>query len=202
MQISFRSITWEREFHVSNDIFQRRERAFEAVYFAKLDAELIEELHRKRAESRDRKELAQATAINDEDLLDRIVALGVSPINIEALSLAPLICVAWANGSLDQKERTEALEAAMAQGMDKGTPSYELFESLLSHAPDLKLMNTWREYIASLLSRLDAPACEQIRNSLLDRAEMIARAAGGLLGLGSISKEEQKVLDQIESAMS
>ena len=61
-----------------------------------------------------------------------------------------------------------------------------------AHHPTIYKLNHTRCFIS----------CHQIRNSLLDRAELIARASGGLLGLGSISKDEQKVLDQIEAAMS
>ena len=41
-----------------DDIFKSRERAFEAVYFAKLDAELIEKGHQQRQADEARKNLA------------------------------------------------------------------------------------------------------------------------------------------------
>lgn len=186
---------------MKKDIFKERERAFEAVYFAELDAELIERHHQNREESRDRRDLAKATGISNKGLLDRILELGVRPSNLEALSLAPLICVAWANGSPAQDQRTAALKAAMTEEIGKDTPSFLFFEALLSHGPDPKLMDIWRGYIASLLSHLDARACELIRNSLLDRAEEIAKASGGIMGVGSISRNERQVLDEIESAM-
>ena len=183
------------------DIFKKRDRAFEAVYFAKLDAELIERLHQNRKESRDRRDLAKATGISNEGLLDRILELGVRSSSLEALSLAPLICMAWADGSLTQDQHTAALKAAMAEEIGKDTPSFLFFEAMLSHGPDPKLMEIWRSYIASLLKHLDARASELIRSSLLDRAEEIAKASGGIMGVGSISRNERQVLDEIESAM-
>jgi hypothetical protein len=182
-------------------MFKSRARAFEAVYFSKLDAELIEQLHCKRKAARDRRELARATGISDEILLGKILELGVSANNLEALSLAPLICVAWANGSLDPNERKAALNAIMAEEIVEGSPSYLHFETLLSHAPDSKLMDTWRDYVATLLSHLDVRAREQIRESLLARAKQIASASGGIMGVGSISMLEREVIDEIESAM-
>jgi hypothetical protein len=185
-----------------DDIFKSREQAFEAVYFAKLDAELIEKSRQQREAADARSDLASASGISNEALLDAILELGISPSNLEAMSLAPLICVAWANGTLDPEERSACLEAAAAEGIAKDSASYMLFEGWLSQAPDAALLDTWRQYMASLLPHLDALAQKQVRTDLLDRATAIARAAGGVMGIGSVSKKERAVLDEIEAALS
>lgn len=184
-----------------SEFFKSRERAFETVYFAKLDAELIEKLHQKREAADAKSELASATGISDEALLGSLLELGVTTSNLEAMSLVPMICVAWANGSLDRDECRAALAAAEAEGIAKDTPSHLLFESWLSHAPEPTLFDTWREYITGLMPQLDALAREKIRKDVLERAEKIARSSGGILGIGSISKEERKLLEEIEAAM-
>lgn len=184
-----------------DNIFKSRERAFEAVYFAKLDAELIKKIHDKRKAADARSDLAKASGISSEALLDSILELGVTTSNLEAMSLVPLVWVAWANGSLTQDESTAAVQVAEAEGIGQGTPGHLLLETWLAHAPDPALFDTWREYIASLLSQLDAPAREQIRKDVLERAEKIARASGGTLGVGSISKKERNVLGEIEAAL-
>ncbi len=192
-----------------SDIFKTRERAFEAVYFAKLDAELIEQLHQKRETAETKSELAKATGIADEALLDRILGLGVTTENLEALSLAPLICVGWANGHLDKEEYAAVLKAIEDEGIDKDSPSYPLLASWLSREPDATLMETWQGYIGSLLDHLDSlpdhldtVARERIRRDLLKRSEKIARASGGVMGMGSISDHEREVLNAIEAALS
>jgi hypothetical protein len=185
-----------------DNLFKSREQAFEAVYFAKLDAELIKKIHDKSEAADARTDLANASGISSEALLDSILELGVTTSNLEAMGLVPLIWVAWANGTLTQDECTAALKVAEAEGIGQDTPSHLLLETWLAHMPDATLFDTWREYIASLLGELDAPAREQIRKDVLERAEKIARASGGMLGVGSISKKERKVLGEIEAAMS
>ena len=152
-----------------DDIFKSRERAFEAVYFAKLDAELIEKGHRQRKEAEIRKNLANASGISNEALLDSILELGITPGNLEAMSLAPLICVAWANGTLDPEESKAALDAAEAEGIAKDSASYLLIEGWLAQAPDPSLFDTWRRYMASLMPQLDPPSQAQVRKDLRGR---------------------------------
>ncbi|MFT5443126.1 MAG: hypothetical protein ACI8W3_002172, partial [Myxococcota bacterium] len=183
---------------MTTDIFKSRERAFEAVYFAKVDAELIDKIHKKRERDTDRALLALATGISDDDLLQEILELGVTTSTLEALSLAPLVCVAWGNGSLDQEESAAAIKAATSEGLEKDSPSFQLFERWLSRKPDESLMTTWREYIRSLMEHLDENGCNTIRQDLKQRAEAIARTTGGVLGVGSISSGERAVLRKIE----
>lgn len=185
-----------------SDTFKARERAFESVYFAKLDAQLIEQMHQKKEAAEAKDDLAKATGISDEALLDKILESGVTTGNLKALSLAPLICVAWANGNLDKDERVAVLSAIEAEGIGKDSPSYPIFESWLSRAPDPTLMDTWRDYIGSLLEHMDTFSRERIQKDLLERCEKIARASGGFMGMGSISDAERQVLDEIESALS
>lgn len=186
---------------MTTDAFKARERAFEAVYFTKLDAKLIEKIHRERAAEEARRSLALATGISDEVVLDRILELGVTVKNLEALSLAPLVCVAWANGDLQPDERKMAIAALEAEGIPEGSASHRLFETWLATAPDPQLMSAWKDYVGSVFERLDAPAREQVRKDVLARAENVAKAAGGFAGIGKVSKSERAVLDEIERAM-
>ena len=56
--------------------------------------------------------------------------------------------------------------------------------------------------MASLMPELDPASQAQVRKDLLQRARAIARASGGILGVGSISKQERAVLEEIEAALS
>ncbi|MCP4037828.1 MAG: hypothetical protein GY733_12885 [bacterium] len=186
---------------MTTDVFKARERAFEAVYFAKQDAELIEKMRKEKETEQARSHLAEATGITDEAVLDKILDLGLTARNLEALSLAPIICVAWANGDLEPDERKAALEALEAEGIAKGSPSHQMFESWLASTPDPQLIEAWKDYVGGLFEQLDAPAREEVRKDVLTRAENVAKAAGGFAGIGSVSKKERDVLDEIEQAM-
>src|SRR5437763_2479063 len=57
-------------------------------------------------------ELRKASGMTDPALLDQLVALGMTGKTVAALSLVPLIWVAWADGVIQDNERTAILHAA------------------------------------------------------------------------------------------
>ncbi|MDP6979997.1 MAG: hypothetical protein QF570_15560 [Myxococcota bacterium] len=187
---------------MTNDIFKARERAFESVYFAKTDAEKIEAIHRERETQAALERLSAATGIHDHGILERLLSLEITSSSIEALSHAPLVAVAWANGDLEPGEKKAALEALAADGVEEGSPAYERFERWLEKPPADELMEVWRDYVHAVLQQLDPEAREGVRKDLIERAERIARAAGGVAGFGAVSKKERGVLGEIVSALS
>jgi hypothetical protein len=186
---------------MSEDSFKARERAFEAVYFARINAELVEKIHRERETSIEKGLIASATGIEDETLLQQILDLGVDAKNIQALSLAPLVCIAWASGGLSRTERQAALDAAEAEGICRDSLSHPLFEAWLDDPPGANLFDTWRDYIAAVLEQLDEEGRSELRTSMIRRGRLIAKASGGFLGIGKISEKEKAVLEEIEVAM-
>lgn len=186
---------------MSEDKLKARERAFEAVYFAKVDAELIEKMHHERDAADARGRLATATGIQDEDLLAKMLELGAEAPNLQALTLVPLVCVAWANGKLDREERRAALKAAESLGVCRESGSYHLFEAWLGQPHGPEFFETWKSYIQTVLSHLDEAGREQLRSDLLGRSHEVAKASGGFLGLGSISKEEREMIERLEAVL-
>jgi len=69
---------------MTKDIFKDRERAFEAVYFARVNAELVEKIHADREALIAKGLIARASGIEDEALLQRILGLGVNAQNLQA----------------------------------------------------------------------------------------------------------------------
>ncbi|MBW2418385.1 MAG: hypothetical protein JRH19_07550, partial [Deltaproteobacteria bacterium] len=61
-------------------------------------------------------------------------------------------------------------------------------------------LQAWKDYTVALLGFLGDEAREALGRDMLERAREVARATGGLLGLGRrISDEEQAVLDELEA---
>jgi len=60
--------------------------------------------------------LAEASGLTDIDLVDRLVGLGIRASTLAALTLVPLIEVAWADDRMEAKERDAILAAAAATG--------------------------------------------------------------------------------------
>ena len=187
---------------MSNALDDRR-KALEESFFAKHEAKLIEELRHKREHAEAREGLERASGISNSELLDRLVDLGISAQTVAALSLVPLVAVAWADGSVDPKERTAVLAAAAEVGLRAGHVGHGLLEGWLGSAPGPELMRAWREYIGELTGALSASECTALRDDLLGRARKVAEATGGFLGMGNkVSTTEAAVLDQLEAAFS
>ena len=182
--------------------FGKRRSKLEDAFFAERDKELLQALREKAATAERKKALADATGIHDENLIEQLDQLDFSGETLAALSLVPLVVVAWSDGSIEDKERQAVLEAAEQRGIEKDHIAHELLERWLKQKPDAKLLEVWKGYATALMLTLSPPAAKALREDLMDRARAVALAAGGFLGLGNkISKAEQAVLDELEKAM-
>jgi len=119
---------------------------------------------------------------------------------VAALSLVPLLRVAWADGKLDEKERDAILQAAQSKGIEPGSASHALLDGWLVRKPDASLHDAWAAYVAALSSSLTQEQREHLRDQLVGFARRVAEAAGGFLGVGKVSAAEEKALAAIEAA--
>ncbi|NQT11268.1 MAG: hypothetical protein HQ582_00875 [Planctomycetes bacterium] len=176
-------------------------RVLEDKFFAERDQELLQALRDEAACKERKKALADASGIADDALLDQFDELDFNCETLAALSLVPLIAVAWADGNVDVKERRAVLDAAEQKGMDKGLPACQLLERWLARKPDDALLAAWKGYVGALSQTLSEPAKKALKEDLLGRARAVAEAAGGLLGFGNkVAKSEEAVLDDLEQA--
>ena len=81
-----------------------------------------------------------------------------------------------------------------------GTPCHDLLESWLTVRPGPELMDTWKRYARELHDNLDTAANHELKYRLMERARAIAEASGGIMGMLTVSKEEQAVLDELQHA--
>jgi hypothetical protein len=183
------------------DFLEDRKKALEDSFFAKENEKLLEQMRRKQRKEAVRKPLAQVSGIDDDALLDQLVDLGIEPATWTAISLIPLVEVAWADDEADERERRAVLAAAEANGVFVGSPSHALLVSWLERRPDTLLFQTWGEYIVHLCSKLGEPEKQRLKSEVMGRARAVAEATGGILGLANkISAEEARVLAELEKA--
>jgi len=183
------------------DRFHCRGRALEKRFFSADDQQLLEELRSEAAAHEKREALAACSGITDEEVLDRLLELGVVPERLQAFSLLPLLEVAWADLWVHERERGAVLAAAEAAGIREGSAGHGLLAVWLKRRPDPELLDAWREYAAALCESLPAATALAVGNGVLDRARTVALAAGGILGLGDrISEQEQAVLERLARA--
>jgi len=188
---------------MSRDFLHDRERALEEAFFAQQDEALLRRLREADAAKSKKEALFAASGISDDALLDKLVALGVDGAAVASLSLVPLVLVAWADGSIDAKERGAALSAAVEAGVDKQGAGYQLLERWLTMKPPPNLLSTWMDYIRAISSTMTEQGKRDLKGDLLGRARAIAEAAGGILGAGwKTSPAERDMLARLEKAFS
>ena len=186
---------------MSHESLDDRRRALEEAFFAKQDAVLRKKLAEP-AELRAKKDAYSAVSgITDEAVLDALAKLDVTPETLAALSLVPLVAVAWADGSIDAKERAAVLRAAGDTGLAAGAPGHAMLETWLQSAPPASLVESWKGYIAAITDGIDHAARRALQAPVMDRARQVALAAGGFLGIGmKMSDSEEKMLNELSKA--
>ncbi len=129
---------------------------------------------------------------------------------LAALSLAPLVEVAWADGRITEGERQGVLEAANSMGLDQHSEfCRSTLRRWLHEAPPTEALEQWRRRLAPALEMSEARAARRIESRLLDEARRIAKMderpfeLGASLGAAAgITEEEQRVLDELAETLS
>jgi hypothetical protein len=180
------------------EILRERGRALEDEFFRREDKRLLERLAELRAAEATREALAKASGITKPAVLEKLMELGIRAETVAALSIVPLVEVAWADGALDAEERRAVVErAAVARDSTEGA----LLEAWLDRRPDPKLLVAWTELVRAMSEQLGPDEATRLRTDLLKRARAVAAATGGLFGVGSkISASEATMLAKLEGA--
>jgi hypothetical protein len=185
---------------VSEVTLEERGRALENQFFEKENQKKLEAMRAKEAAQSTREDLRKASGMTDDAVLDKLVALGLKTNTIAALSLVPLIEVAWADGEIQDNERNAILQGAHGKGLEQGSDGYDLLQSWLRKKPTSELFDAWTAYIKALASQLNDEQNKLLKNQIVGFAKMVAASAGGFLGIGKVSAGEEKVLTRIETA--
>jgi hypothetical protein len=186
---------------MSEQVLAERRQALEEEFFQKKNEKLIARLRAEEAHRESKEELAQASGIEDDAILEKLVSMGIRARTLAPLALVPLVEVAWADGKMAAREAEAILEAAKGAGLDPTGPGYELLEGWLDEQPSAGLRDVWVKYTQALCETLSDEERQRLRADLIGRATRVAEAAGGFLGLGSkVSKTEEAVLEELAKA--
>jgi hypothetical protein len=178
-----------------------RGKALEEEFFRKENERLAAELRLKRLADEAKEGMRELSGITDDAVLDKLVELGIGAGTLAAMTLVPLVEVAWADGKMDDKERDAILKGAEAQGVTPGSDAFVLLQDWLANRPPPRLLSAWRDYIGALCEQMLPEERKKLKSEVLDRARAVAEAAGGFLGLGGkISAEEEQVYGILETA--
>lgn len=182
-----------------DDALHERGKSLEEAFFAKQSRDLIEKLKTQDQTAEAVDALRKATGIADESVLEGMVELGLGPETVASLSLVPLVDVAWADGEILEAERQAILEAAHSAGLDNAATN-ELLSGWLKRRPELEVIDLWKDYVAELKQSLTPDVFAALKKDIMGRAFEVADSAGGLLGIGTISKAERRRLSELEEA--
>ena len=185
---------------MSDEVLGDRRRALEDEFFRKQDAKILAQLTEARERETTRESLTDASGIDDPKLLDTLIDHGVDASTFAALALVPLVEVGWADGKLDQTERTAILDAARQNGVTDDSTAMRLLQNWLDSPSAPSLLRGWVQYVQTLCTEFSKDERQRLRKDVLGRAQSVAEAAGGFLGIGTVSAEEKEVLRLLETA--
>ena len=182
------------------DLLRQRERGFEADFFNKRDAKLIQTIRERARLQEVAAALADKLRVDDPDLLQRVVGLGLTRETGAAILVAPLVQVAWADGDVSERERAVVLELAGSRGIVAGTPPHAQLLAWLEECPRPDLFDAAIDVMNAGFAILpDAERADRV-GAVLDACGRVADAAGGVAMLGlrfSASSAEAAVLETL-----
>jgi uncharacterized tellurite resistance protein B-like protein len=188
---------------MNRDAFEERRKSLEEEFFAKREKTLVEKMRRTLEQEQPREMLRKLTGIQDEGVIETLVALHVDSDTLAAFALYPLVEVAWADGRVDDAEREAFLKAAAEHGLAPDSPGHKALREFLKETPREEARKAWFTWATALRERLGVDERRKVRDGLVARARAVAEASGGILGLGRrISAAEAVILTRIEDVFS
>ena len=181
-----------------NDQFRKRGKELEDMFFSQEDARLTDQLNEQKEHHDQELALKSISGITNKSVLDNAIDLGITVETFGALTLIPLLKVAWADHICDIKESKVILQFAEETGLEKNSSGYKLLELWLENAINPNLYIAWKSYVEVLKEKLTPPEIEALHEEVIERARKVARASGGFLGIGAISDEEACVLEALD----
>lgn len=177
------------------DAFTERGHALEEKYFHERETELIAKLRR-------RTELADALGATDQDILATLEEVGVDRSMLSLLHLVPLIYVAWASGSVSEREREVLLDLFRAAGVEEGSADWDRAVAMLETRPSFERFDQALRILRVLSGVKTRPQGRIEPAQLVGYCKQVAAASRSLLGLGpKISADEQRALDYVETIL-
>jgi hypothetical protein len=177
------------------DQFQARQRSLENAFFQKVDVKLLENLRSELAAVEEANGLAHVSGIMDQKVLGDLVRVGVTAESLLAMRFVPMIQVAWSDRRISAAEQAAILKAAESEKVLPNSPAYHLLRTWLESPPDAAIFTAWKEYIRELARITPAESLAELRERTKSLCYQVAKAAGGVLGIGSISQAEQQAID-------
>lgn len=175
----------------------------EQKYYAEKELKERKERERKRTSESERDAKRQALAdvikVDDADILDDLIALGYDEDTVGVLPIVPLIAVAWADGSVQPRERQAIADLATKRGVSPDSAAFKTLDGLLESEPTPEYLHSCIYVLREIYDTLEPDQTVRAKRNLLNFTRVVAEASGGVFGLfgSKVSGEEEKLIEEI-----
>ena len=111
--------------------------------------------------------------------------------------LVPAIEVAWADGVIQDHERELIFKLAKDAGLDRDVEAMERIHSWLATPPT----NQESRDALDRLRELERRHGRDVLADVIAKAQAVARADGGLFGIGSVNADERRAIEWLETVL-
>jgi hypothetical protein len=178
------------------DAIRERGRSLEDEWAARRTQEAIAKLRGRTQQEQERRRLGERTGIRSAALLQRMRDLGFDADSAELLFLVPLIGVARVDGAIDYAERVTVKSLAVRGGVAPGSPAWATLDGWLIDPPSDETLQAMLDLLRDVLSALPPGEATDVRARLQGAQARVARASGGFLGAGAVSRAERRYLEK------
>jgi len=170
----------------------------EREYFREIDAERIDVMRKQFAWHERLEHLAGASHIHDPTIVTALDKLGFDQTTLGLLFLVPLVQVAWALGSIGERERDHILAMADLRGIGVDTPGYERLLSWLERRPSDQFFEETLRVIAAVLSCIPTEQAMASKDAILLSCHDVAMVPCHGLGLFSrVCAAKRRAIEEI-----
>lgn len=139
--------------------------------------------------------------MEDGTAIRLLAELGMDELSYKALPLLPLVQVAWADGEVQEAERGVILDLA-AERFQVGEEGLRLLRNWLRYRPTPAYLAKGREALLAVVAREKAHGLgDDVLGDVVKLSRTVAKAAGGLFGIGAVSRVESDAIDEIAKAL-
>lgn len=139
--------------------------------------------------------------MNHPDAIRQLAEIGMDDLSYKAVALLPLVQVAWADGAIQDAEQ-ELISKLAQERFAVGEEGVRLVEDWLKYAPSEEYYRRGVEALVTLVTKDGEHGLgDDVLTELVDHARQVAKSAGGLFGIGSVSRSEAATIDQLARSL-
>jgi hypothetical protein len=173
----------------------------ENAYCYEHDQKLLKKISEEQARLRRKEALAKQTGLQDGSLLARLVDLQLTPETLLTLPLVPLVEIAWANGTMDERQREAVLAVARQKELPENPPAAELLNNWLQARPGPEWLETWKQYLKFLCQQMSMEKFKAMKSEMMDHWLFVAEATGGVLRFQRVSRKKRAKIEELEAML-